>query len=315
MPRFLKLKWRAFTLIELLVVIAIIAVLIGLLVPAVQKVREAANRMVSANNLKQMTLATVNAADTNQGNMPPGYGSYPLKGYPMTNWNWSTGQITTTWGGGYGSIYFHILPYIEQDPLYQSTKINWGTAPGYNGNAASTPVKVYQAPGDPTLDPSQPSLSYGMNYAALYADNTNTLNGTFTNFRYPSAYMDGVSQTIAFAEQYSAFGGWSYPYNQPKYFMGYNPPGSLSWNGINNSSQWGGHQPTWSWTATPLNPPFQVKPPPNSANSQWAQAFSLGGLEVSLLDGSVRNVSIAVSGQTFFAACTPRANDVLGTDW
>src|SRR5262245_13417088 len=115
MPRFLRLRWRAFTLIELLVVIAIIAVLIGLLVPAVQKVREAANRMVSANNLKQMTLATVNAADTYQGNMPPGYGYYPNKN-PVI---WNSQLQTQTWAqnDGYGPIHFHILPFIEQETL------------------------------------------------------------------------------------------------------------------------------------------------------------------------------------------------------
>src|ERR1700682_1947880 len=119
MPSFLLIRrWRrGFTLIELLVVIAIIAILIGLLVPAVQKVREAAARLSCSNNLKQISLATVNCSDTNSGKMPIGMGMYPNHGQ--------------TWGGtpevwrntaGYGSTFFHILPFVEQDNLYKASK-------------------------------------------------------------------------------------------------------------------------------------------------------------------------------------------------
>src|SRR5262245_65729639 len=93
---------RGFTLIELLVVIAIIAILIGLLVPAVQKVRESANRIQCVNNLKQLGLAAHNYHDTHK-HLPPAIGYYP-----------------TATNGVFGSYFFHLLPYVEQDPLFRS---------------------------------------------------------------------------------------------------------------------------------------------------------------------------------------------------
>src|SRR5438874_2297702 len=111
---------RGFTLIELLVVIAIIAILIGLLVPAVQKVREAAARMQCTNNLKQMSLATVNCADAHETKLPPSVGVYPGVG----------NQSPYNSNGG---TFLHILPYIEQDNVFKASLRN-PDPDGRNGN-------------------------------------------------------------------------------------------------------------------------------------------------------------------------------------
>jgi prepilin-type N-terminal cleavage/methylation domain-containing protein len=109
---------RAFTLIELLVVIAIIAILIGLLLPAVQKVREAAARAQCQNNLKQIALAVQNCSDTNQGKMPPGLGGYPTVAT----------SPTARGNSSYGGLLFFLLPYVEQQNMY-----NWCVLKNGNG--------------------------------------------------------------------------------------------------------------------------------------------------------------------------------------
>jgi prepilin-type N-terminal cleavage/methylation domain-containing protein/prepilin-type processing-associated H-X9-DG protein len=102
---------KGFTLIELLVVIAIIAILIGLLVPAVQKVREAAARAKCSNNLKQLALAVIHYADVNNSKLPPG-------GLPTGMGEVYSGRQNNGSWGDRGNWLVHTLPYMEQTPLY-----------------------------------------------------------------------------------------------------------------------------------------------------------------------------------------------------
>jgi prepilin-type N-terminal cleavage/methylation domain-containing protein/prepilin-type processing-associated H-X9-DG protein len=129
---------RAFTLIELLVVIAIIAVLIGLLLPAVQKVREAAARMQCTNNLKQIGVALHSYHDAN-GTFPPGY---------VDGNKDRTSTPDNDVGPGWGWAAF-LLPYIEQGNLYNQINFSKGVTVGTNAAVSQTPLKIYQCPSDP----------------------------------------------------------------------------------------------------------------------------------------------------------------------
>jgi len=183
-----------FTLIELLVVIAIIAILIGLLLPAVQKVREAAARMTSSNNLKQLGLA-VHTHQSARGVMPPMFGTVPAGGPNLVG----------------GSIFYHLLPYVEQENLHRL---------GVEGSR-SAPLKVLQAPMDKTMPPEGVftlplTNSFYATNPTLYPYWANTANTTWGLSSYSANWQvfgdkaarfavvgDGLSNTFFFGEKYA----------------------------------------------------------------------------------------------------------------
>src|SRR5262249_10421202 len=193
---------RAFTLIELLVVIAIIAVLIGLLLPAVQKVREAANRIQCANNLKQIGLAAHHYHDQHE-HLPPGIGYYP-----------------TPTNGTFGTSWFHLLPFLEQGDLFKAAldSVPFPSPVGptvvhYPGNKGvySKPVKVFLCPSDPSVPTggvvsidgySFGASSYAGNALIAIRNNSSISDTPQGKVRFADI-TDGLTNTIHNAEKYA----------------------------------------------------------------------------------------------------------------
>jgi prepilin-type N-terminal cleavage/methylation domain-containing protein/prepilin-type processing-associated H-X9-DG protein len=307
---------HGFTLIELLVVIAIIAILIGLLLPAVQKVREAAARAQCQNNLKQLGLAVQNCNDTYQ-KLPPLAGWFNATNTPLAK-------------SGFGTVLVHLLPFLEQQNLYNGSLSSYSGvqayAPSQVAAVYSTPVKVFQCPSDPSMSGGYPQgmteagSSYAGNFLA-FGTVTNLLTGSGYNWwaanKIPASFPDGTSNTIMFTEKYARCeypplkqtgGGnmWAYSSNaaHQSWLPVVQAPDFLKYN-----SQCYGPQP---------GNLFQLQPRSfvgGTCDFSRASTGHTGGINVGMGDGSVRMVNQGISYLTWWEAFTPNGGEVLGPDW
>ncbi len=316
----------AFTLIELLVVIAIIAILIGLLLPAVQKVREAAARMQSSNNLKQIGIA-LHACHDAYGGFPTTNGAFP---------NADTQWARNTKPAVFGTQQYYLLPYLEQNNVYNTTQdASW------NANAA---LKVFVSPTDPTAPASnltwfnRGATSYSVNWHAFKGGWGEDWSGAGAKTRMPASFGDGTSNTIAYLERYAICGtdlnsnrGYGYveriwgeagqvagPTNQlqggnwfsPSYFV---PITSYSPTVGNHYPLADNYPLLTNYVTANIQP--QVKPPVQSCDPKRLQTLTASGFQVLMLDGSVRNLTASVSDRTLRLALLPNDGQVFGSDW
>ncbi|HEX4610114.1 MAG TPA: DUF1559 domain-containing protein [Urbifossiella sp.] len=333
---------RGFTLIELLVVIAIIAILIGLLLPAVQKVREAAARIKCANNLKQMGLAMHGYMDAN--------GALPANG----NYVWSGAAVTTTnaWSGS-----SRVLPYIEQETLFRG--IDFTTS--YNTQTAISSMRVgtFMCPSeindkgngtDPTYGNKTWAVNYAMNigtWAVLTGKPTGmqTGDGTFSPNRgyRPADMTDGMSNTLGMAEVKAFTNRVAGAANTTTFSPPPAPPASpaavtgFSLAALNPTSythvEWVDgkvHENGFTAVFTPntrvvvssggtdYDVDMVLATEPSLGDTYAAvtsRSFHTGGVNVMLMDGGIRFVRNSVSLATWRALATRAGGEVVGNDF
>ncbi len=273
---------EGYTLLELLVVVGIIATLVGLLLPAVQKVRAAATRARSLNNLKQIDLAVHAFAASHDGRLP---------------------SIED-------GVFWALLPYLD------------GGDALVNSDSGPHDFLPYLSPADPSLSADPPTQGL-----SSYAANAMAFQGVSV---LPSTFLDGTSNTVAFAEHYAKCGG-VYPPTFYTFPLGKLCPaqnirratfadrGRAIWTGgslllpLTDVVPVTSGSPPVSQASTP-GLTFQVRPKLGDCNPLIPQTPHEGGMLIALADGSVRTIRPTVAETVFWAAVTPSGGEVAELD-
>jgi prepilin-type N-terminal cleavage/methylation domain-containing protein len=293
---------HGFTLIELLVVIAIIAILIGLLLPAVQKVRDAAARSSCQNNQKQLALAVHN---------------YESATRRLPSMSVKVGDGT----GTRGSIMVALMPYMEQDALFRAHEAANGVTPAV-GQAV---VRALLCPADGAVGTGQltttvagasgtwGTTSYNANAGLFSTPNSNSRpdaggwNWQQPRFTALNLIPDGTSQTIGFAERIIAAEGSRVARDAAPEagsdVNGWIGPSFAAYQAMYNGG---------SYTFGFIKPQIGKR----TGLVRWAPSCAhAGSMQCALMDGSVKAVTTAVSSDTFWRACRPDDGVTLGVDW
>jgi prepilin-type N-terminal cleavage/methylation domain-containing protein len=333
MKLFRSRRRQAFTLVELLVVIAIIAVLIALLLPAIQKVREASQRTQCQSNMRQIGIALHTSQDA-YGNMPPTEGTFYLPaGYTFAsiylNPPYTEAQYPT------GSTHFFLLPFIDQ--AGKMAEFDRAVTNFYTSNQCErwdlyprcAPPRIYLCPSDPSQVNQYGAAGTGGDKYAItnYMVNFSVFHASFGQPKVPSSFPDGSATTALAHEAYANCGNyagagsamrivWRHAQNDAHNQMSYNNRGNF-WRYDN--------------TAGNLYKKFQsqpaVTPGLNDVAITAGSAYPIGcdrantqsmhspGMNVLMGDASVKIVAPSVSITTWHASITPNARDTLGSDW